>query len=123
MSLKSHKSNAFLMLLAVVCVLIAVLPAAASLILDPYDPQGAENGYSGIKLRNTNVRWPDEPNYHSYPGTAENGSVFGKSIHDSGLSVVSVNIAGNTDSPHPCPCLKLLATGTEMLLNYRKISI
>ena len=120
MSLKSHKSNAFLMLLAVVCVLIAVLPAAASLILDPYDPQGAENGYSGIKLRNTNVRWPDEPNYHSYPGTAENGSVFGKSIHDSGLSVVSVNIAGNTDFTASKPLPETVGDGNGNVIELSK---
>lgn len=45
----------------VCCLILMAVPVHAELILDPYGPG------SGIALRNTNVRWLDEPSYKPYP--------------------------------------------------------
>ncbi|MDD7649047.1 hypothetical protein [Cloacibacillus porcorum] len=70
--------------LMVFCFLVmAAIPSYADLIIDPYGPG------SGIAVRNTNVRWLDEPDYKPYPGNPG-----GVSKQKNDFTIVSADFEG-----------------------------
>ena|GEM_PF-5537143 len=102
------KNSRCLYIIMLVCSIIAlfVTPAIAKLIVDPYgDPTG---DISGIKIRNTNVRWPDESGYKPYVEGVR-GNIFGQSSRTSGLKTISADINDvNLDIINPTDSTYLL---------------
>lgn len=89
--IKSRKyQSLFLSLIISFITILCVTPAMAKLIIDPYGD--SSNDLSVIKIRNTNVRWPDEPGYKPYVEGGERVNIFVPSVHSSGLKIISADI-------------------------------